>query len=208
MSQPTCSLCPRKGGAFLRARASNFVHAYCAERTPGAQLIEPRWATDALQTEAARKATQQAEDAHKGAEGGASQGASGGKSELPSSANLETPRVGASDGGDRSRASPMDLDEDVVVVGVVDHTDAGGQPQGDASVAGSAAGSDVSSSRGRRPSKGTARGKNASSGGSSAGSAAGGSSARSPVLITTVKTVETKGIPKVSRPDTVVRFLT
>ncbi|CAN0361907.1 unnamed protein product, partial [Hapterophycus canaliculatus] len=30
----SCALCPRKGGAFLRIKGSQYCHAYCAERTP------------------------------------------------------------------------------------------------------------------------------------------------------------------------------
>lgn len=41
VNQPSCTLCPRKGGAFLRIKASQYCHAYCAERTPGAQVVNP-----------------------------------------------------------------------------------------------------------------------------------------------------------------------
>ncbi|CAN0543954.1 unnamed protein product, partial [Ectocarpus sp. 12 AP-2014] len=41
VSQPSCTLCPRKGGAFLRIKGSQYCHAYCAERTPGARVVDP-----------------------------------------------------------------------------------------------------------------------------------------------------------------------
>lgn len=41
VTNPNCTLCPRKGGAFLRVRGVTFVHAFCAARTPGAKIIDP-----------------------------------------------------------------------------------------------------------------------------------------------------------------------
>ncbi|CAN0035316.1 unnamed protein product, partial [Laminaria digitata] len=40
VSQPSCTLCPRKGGAFLRVKGAQFCHAYCAEHTPGARILD------------------------------------------------------------------------------------------------------------------------------------------------------------------------
>lgn len=37
----SCVLCPRKGGAFLRIKANHYCHAFCAERTPGARIVDP-----------------------------------------------------------------------------------------------------------------------------------------------------------------------
>lgn len=41
VTEPTCTLCPRKDGAFVRIRGAHYCHAFCAERTPGARLVDP-----------------------------------------------------------------------------------------------------------------------------------------------------------------------
>lgn len=53
VNEPTCTLCPRKDGAFVRIRGAHYCHAFCAERTPGARLVDPVIVTEVHESTAA-----------------------------------------------------------------------------------------------------------------------------------------------------------